>query len=105
MTKTFKFHEDPGHGWIEVTIRELRELNIADKITRYSYWKKGVAFLEEDCDASTFIRAYMDKYREKPKFEEIVYNRDAPCRNFERYDKTRNIVKKGKAGNCRWLNE
>jgi hypothetical protein len=85
MAKTFKFHEDPGHGWVEVTLKELRELNIADKITRYSYWKKGVAFLEEDCDASVFFDAYVDKHKENPKFERVYHNYEAPCRNFESY--------------------
>ena len=51
------FHEDPGHGWLEVPMALLTELGIADEISSYSYMKGNMAFLEEDMDASTLLRA------------------------------------------------
>jgi hypothetical protein len=48
---------DPGHGWLRVPYSELERLDIADKITRYSYQKGNNVFLEEDCDLSTFMEA------------------------------------------------
>ena len=56
-TPKYLYHQDPGHGWIEVPIDELKRLKIADKISRYSYQKQGQAFLEEDMDASTWAAA------------------------------------------------
>lgn len=53
----YTFIEDPSHGWLEVPVSELVALGIADKITRYSYKHNGMAYLEEDCDASTFLEA------------------------------------------------
>lgn len=51
------FHMDPGHGWLAVKLAELEALNIADKITPYSYQRGQTAYLEEDQDAATFITA------------------------------------------------
>ena len=53
----YTFHTDPGHGWLEVGLQELHDLGIYDQITAYSYVKGDRAYLEEDCDAGTFIRA------------------------------------------------
>ena len=48
------FHSDPGHGWLQVTRQELKDLGILDKISHYSYQKRDDVFLEEDCDYSLF---------------------------------------------------
>jgi hypothetical protein len=48
---------DSGHGWIKVPMSELIELRIAGQITTYSYRDGDVAYLEEDCDAATYINA------------------------------------------------
>ena len=57
----FKFYNDPGHGWLRVPKKLLAELGIADKITGYSYMSRTYAYLEEDCDATTFHNAYKAK--------------------------------------------
>ena len=55
MTKTYKFLIDAGHGWLEVPIKELRD--IKEDISEYSYisFNGEKAYLEEDSDASKFI--------------------------------------------------
>jgi len=60
-TKRLTFHTDPAHGWLEVAIADIRELNIAHLISEYSYIKDDHAFLEEDCDAF----AYMENAKAK----------------------------------------
>jgi len=55
--KTYVFHTDPGHGWLAVKRTELIRLGILDKITPFSYQSGGTVYLEEDCDAATFIEA------------------------------------------------
>jgi hypothetical protein len=67
MQTTFTFHTDPGHGWVEVPFSVLKELGIEDKITPYSYAHNSVAYLEEDCDGTTFVEAYKAKYGDYPK--------------------------------------
>lgn len=57
MTQTYTYHQDPGHGWIEVSGAELDRLGLVSKISRYSYVKGGTVFLEEDCDASLWAQA------------------------------------------------
>lgn len=56
-TRTLTFHADPAHGWLEVTRADLEALNIVEKISRYSYQKADRVFLEEDCDATHYLRA------------------------------------------------
>lgn len=57
----YRFIEDPGHGWLEVPKAELAEVGVADKITEYSYINGDKVYLEEDCDAPCFIKAYCAK--------------------------------------------
>lgn len=54
---TYKFYHDPSHGWLEVPLTELDDLNIADKISPYSYRSenRGMAYLEEDCDLTVYL--------------------------------------------------
>ena len=57
----FTYHQDPGHGWIEVPLSLLEELGITEQISSCSYHSitgpKPVVYLEEDMDAGTFIEA------------------------------------------------
>jgi len=56
-TRTLTFHADPAHGWLEVTRADLEALNIAHKISPYSYQKADRVFLEEDQDAGFYLQA------------------------------------------------
>ena len=56
-TGEYNLHSDSAHGWVEVEIKKLETLGIADKISGYSYIKGSTAYLEEDCDASLFFKA------------------------------------------------
>ena len=51
------FHSDPGHGWLAVKLSDQKMLGIAADISSYSYVKGKTAYLEEDCDATRFIKA------------------------------------------------
>jgi hypothetical protein len=51
----YNYHQDPGHGWIEVPIEELTRLKITP--SAYSFRKGETAYLEEDCDAGAWARA------------------------------------------------
>ena len=53
----YTFYDDPGHGWLEVPMTELVEMEIADKISTCSYRGGDYAYLEEDYDMTTFLRA------------------------------------------------
>lgn len=53
----YKFISDPGHGWLEVTRSELEALDLLGKISRYSYQRGALVYLEEDCDAPLFVEA------------------------------------------------
>ena len=54
---SYTFIVDPAHGWLKVSIDEIRKLGIAKNISNYSYVDSCNAFLEEDQDALIFIRA------------------------------------------------
>lgn len=56
-TRTFEAFSDPGHGWAKVHMKLLVDLGIEDKITSFSYVRGMYAYLEEDCDLTTFVNA------------------------------------------------
>jgi hypothetical protein len=82
-TRKLTFHTDPAHGWLEVNRADLDALDIAHKITPYSYEKGSRVYLEEDCDASLFM--------ETAKAAGWIFNiteahaDPSPVRAFERY--------------------
>lgn len=52
-----KVYYDDRHGWYAVKRDVLDELNIADKVSTYSYQKGKTVYLEEDADAVLFFDA------------------------------------------------
>ena len=85
MQKTFTYFVDPGHGWVKVPKKVLEKLGIADKITAYSYQRGEFAYLEEDCDASTFVLAMREQGIE-PVFVESYSDNSSKIRNYESYE-------------------
>ena len=57
----YNYFSDGGHGWLKVKKTELNKLGISNEISGYSYMKNGFAYLEEDGDATLFIRTKKDK--------------------------------------------
>lgn len=82
--QTYRYIQDPSHGWIEVPLEELE--NIAHKISRYSYMDKrtGKAYLEEDCDAAIFIKRLKDT--DTPFDIKEVYQENTFIRNLPRFE-------------------
>ena len=79
--KTFTFYHDPGHGWLKVNKKDLVELSLEDKISRYSYQSGDNIYLEEDCDATLFQQSYKAKYGEliyKEVYQDNIFIRRLP---------------------------
>jgi len=83
--KTYTWAVDAGHEWLAVKIKELQELDIAHKISSYSYQKGGTAYLEGDCDAAVFFDAYKQKHGVEPKTKQGKHWDRQPCRSFAQY--------------------
>lgn len=80
----FDYYSDPGHGWVKVPIKELKELEIADKISPWSYMKGDYAYLEEDKDVYIFMMA-MKKVGKPVSFREHNTDRQSKIRNYTSY--------------------
>jgi hypothetical protein len=85
MNKHLTFHADPAHGWLEVNRADLDALNIAHKISRYSYQKDDRVFLEEDCDAAHYLRAADGRGWTITTTEKHI-NHDSFIRNLPRFE-------------------
>jgi len=90
MKLKLTFHEDPGHGWLEVPVNLLVALGIYEHISPYSYIDKSwgpagdkLAFLEEDLDYGTFMKAAKAAGREVTVTE--VYEENTPIRHYPGY--------------------
>jgi hypothetical protein len=78
----YTFHNDSGHGWLQVPHDEISRLNITP--SRYSYRDKVNAYLEEDCDAGLFIEA--KKAAGEPyTFKDTHVNGDSFIRSLPRF--------------------
>jgi len=82
------YHTDPGHGWLEVPMAVLKELEIYDMITYFSYKKDGMAYLEEDCDMGLFLKTVkrlFDKDCRQLDINVINTNDSSVIRNYRRF--------------------
>ena len=69
----FTFHTDPGHGWLEVDLHEMRRSGLEPKdFSACSYRRRNVFFLEEDCDAPKFKKAYEAGGHKFEYYEQVV---------------------------------
>lgn len=86
MQLKFHFYSDPGHAWLRVTAKDLADVGLTpDAFSAYSYKSAiagGVFYLEEDCDADVFIKAYEAKAGRKPEFVEHYAQRPSRVRNY-----------------------
>lgn len=84
---TLKFYSDPGHGWLAVKRQRLIDLGILDKISSYSYQRGATVYLEEDCDASLYLKTEgcntFAEVREKFNLIEKNTNNRSPIRSYD----------------------
>jgi hypothetical protein len=86
MKKQFDYIQDAGHGWVKVPLTLLRELGIADQVTRYSYYNNGHVYLEEDNDTCLFMNAFHARFGFDPKLRErVARERRSRVRGYEPY--------------------
>lgn len=81
----YPFFTDGSHGWIRVPYSDLKLLQIEDQITEYSYAGSNYAFLEEDCDAVIFCKAFQRHYGTEPCLIEQYSELFSDIRNMPRY--------------------
>jgi hypothetical protein len=83
-TITLPYYQDPGHGWVRVSIGLLHGLKIAEDISFYSYRRDSYAYLEEDYDLGCLYQA-ADKAGITIKLREFYTNKRSKIRNYRHY--------------------
>ncbi len=73
MLKPYLCVDTPSHSWLRVPLSELDALGIHNKITEFSYKDNLYAYLEEDCDLMTFIKAKERKHGPEYDIERDTY--------------------------------
>lgn len=82
---TFQFYSDPGHGWLRVDLQSVFSVGLSrSSFSRFSYQQGLWLYLEEDLDASLFVKAYMDKNNRPPTVKEHYTKGRSVIRNYER---------------------
>ena len=67
MRDQFTLTQDPGHGWLIVTVGEISALGLVEAdFSPFSYRMGARVALEEDLDAGTFLNAYRAAYDHAP---------------------------------------
>ncbi len=82
------YHNDPGHGWYAVPVSELVRLRIHTLISSCSYvsFDGATAYLEEDCDASTYFGALEEDDVDTKEIEVVNrYSENIFVRNMPHY--------------------
>jgi hypothetical protein len=83
------FISDDGHGWLRVSKEDLAAVGLtAADFSRYSYRNRTAIgscreyYLEEDCDAGKFIRAFVAKHGNEPQIKEVYQRGQSPIRDL-----------------------
>ena len=85
MPTPFKYHQDPGHGWLEVTTDDIKEVGLTPAaFTSYTYVNGGTFFLEEDCDMALFLQAYSTWKGEVAPMVSVYHEANCFCRAYSR---------------------
>lgn len=95
----FHWFSDPGHAWLLVPLRLVNELGIGHKITSYSYQEQRTddsddffLYLEEDCDANTFVEAYKQRWPNHELVFEDHYKDVQPLKRLPRWQPAKQII-------------
>jgi hypothetical protein len=83
--KIYIFHSDPGHGWLAVKRKELKDLGIFEKVSGYSYQRGQTVYLEEDCDASLFLNAKKKANKDMAVATRDSFQENTPIRGYENF--------------------
>lgn len=86
MEKTFTIivYSDGGHAWGKVKRQVLRNLDLEDKISPYSYQLRDNVYLEEDCDLGLLLQALYNN-NTRVKFIEKHTDKESRIRSYDRY--------------------
>lgn len=78
--------QDAGHGWFKVKIQALEKLGIVALITPFSYARGQWAYLEEDCDATTYFNALAKAGKPMPKIvDKVARERPSKIRSYDQF--------------------
>lgn len=78
----FTLYYDAGHGWLAVTEAEAAQVGLVEgDFTHYSYKFGDTLYLEEDLDASVFIRAW-EIERGEILIHAVDHGGYSPIRNY-----------------------
>lgn len=67
MPTRYYLFSTPSHGYLEVAKADAEAVGFVP--TAYSYESTSLLFLEEDCDAGTFLDMVEEKSLQKPQIE------------------------------------
>ena len=81
---TLNYYQDPGHGWVRVSMGLLHGLKIAHEISPFSYRRNDYAYLEEDCDLSRLLTAAQAAGIEI-KLKQFHTNKNSKIRGYRPY--------------------
>lgn len=85
---SYHWETDPGHGWLVVPAKHLKEMKVEQKISSYSYISTDgkTVYLEEDCDAGRFLESFANQEiikasakTWKDNHKENTFVRGLPC--------------------------
>jgi len=84
---SFKFYSDPAHGWLEMPLEVINELEMEMfQISEFSYYDKKTDFVyvEQDCDLINVKTKYERKFNQKLLVPERVVHIELDENNFIR---------------------
>ena len=85
QSMSLNFFSDPGHAWLEVSKSLLKQLDVEQQISSFSYvnHSSDMVYLEEDSDAGIFMDAAKQAGIEI-SFDEI-HQENTPIRSYLPY--------------------
>jgi len=65
INNIFTMYSDPGHAWLQVTHQDFCNVGLRPiDFSEFSFRGRDCFYLEEDCDAPKFLKAYESLHKQ-----------------------------------------
>jgi hypothetical protein len=81
----FSYYRDAGHGWVAVKRSVLEKLGVTKDISKYSYQRGKMCYLEEDCDMNAFFEGFIKMFGYEPTIRVVDHGNTSWVRSQEGY--------------------
>lgn len=81
----FNYYRDAGHGWVAVKRSFLEKFDVLDQVSKYSYQRGKMVYLEQDCDMTLLFEGFNAMFGYDPELTVVDHGNNSWVRSQENF--------------------